>query len=154
MAENKARLGSISQKVSLVGIPLYMYFQNPSGIMLGGWSPRKLDCLDALEEQVAFFVSNGYIDIAEKRFVLLIWKNLDSRKSILQCRDLTKREQHIYMRRVKRQLKRIILQYKKYGWLPLPRGAGSKQIYMEAFASIRLGVRTWELIKTFLKGDQ
>ena len=142
------------KKVSVIGIPLYAYFQNPSGIMLSGWSPRKLDCLDALEEQVAFFVSNGYIDIAEKRFILLIWKNIDSRKSILQCRDLTKREQQIYMRRVKRQLKRIILKYKKYGWLPLRRGAGSKQIYIEAFASIRLGVRTWELIKNFLRGDQ
>ena len=33
---------------------LYAYYQNPAGIMKSAWSPKRLDVLEAFEEQVAF----------------------------------------------------------------------------------------------------
>ena len=39
--------------------PLYAYYQNPVGIMLSKWTPRKLHILEATENQIAFARENG-----------------------------------------------------------------------------------------------
>lgn len=47
-------------KIAVVDCELYMYFQNPNGIMKSEWSTRRLDVIEALEDQMKFFRNRGY----------------------------------------------------------------------------------------------
>ena len=50
-----------SQKqIAFVDVPLYYYYQNPTGIMGSPWSPKRLDSLPALYSHLVFFRRNGY----------------------------------------------------------------------------------------------
>ena len=46
-------------KVAVTREPLYAYYQNPVGIMLSKWTPRKLHILEATENQITFARENG-----------------------------------------------------------------------------------------------
>ena len=46
--------------LALVNVPLYYYFENISGITQSQWTPKRLQQLDALDEQIQYFKSNGY----------------------------------------------------------------------------------------------
>lgn len=41
-------------KISVLEQPLYAYYQNPEGIMLSKWNPRRLHILEAFEQQLDF----------------------------------------------------------------------------------------------------
>lgn len=47
--------------IAVVPEPLYYYYQNPDGIMNSPWTPRRLDELDAMEEQIFFFKKYEYL---------------------------------------------------------------------------------------------
>ncbi|MBP3684236.1 MAG: glycosyltransferase family 2 protein [Oscillospiraceae bacterium] len=40
--------------VAVVSAGLYAYFQNPNGITRSAWNPRRMDVLEAMEQQIAF----------------------------------------------------------------------------------------------------
>ena len=46
-------------KAAVTREPLYAYYQNPVGIMLSKWTPRKLHILEATENQIAFARENS-----------------------------------------------------------------------------------------------
>ena len=46
--------------IAFIDEPLYAYFQNSGGTMLGGFSERNLVVFDAVSEQISFFNKNGY----------------------------------------------------------------------------------------------
>lgn len=48
------------EKVAVVNAPLYYYFVNTEGIVHGKWTLRKLDDLEATEQQLEFFKKNGW----------------------------------------------------------------------------------------------
>ncbi len=52
-------------RIAFIEAPLYYYFQNSDGIMLGEWNIRRTDQIEALSEQVAYFRKNGFTE-AEK----------------------------------------------------------------------------------------
>ena len=52
-----------AKTVAVVNAVLYYYFQNPSGIMKSGFSPKKLDGLAALNEQCRFAKKEGLNDL-------------------------------------------------------------------------------------------
>ncbi len=43
-----------AEKVAVTRAALYAYYQNPQGIMLSEWNPRRLHILEAFEQQIAF----------------------------------------------------------------------------------------------------
>lgn len=47
------------EQIAVVDMPMYAYFVNPQGITKSGWTIKRLDCLGALEEQIAFFDEHG-----------------------------------------------------------------------------------------------
>ena len=53
------------EKVAFINQPYYAYFTNPNGIMESKWNPRRLDELEAIEEQTAFFEKVGDKDLVE-----------------------------------------------------------------------------------------
>ncbi len=46
-------------QISVVTFPLYYYFVNDEGIVRSSWSPRKLDNVEACENQLEFFKKTG-----------------------------------------------------------------------------------------------
>lgn len=48
-----------AETVAVITARLYAYYQNPEGIMRSEWSPRRMDMLQAFEEQIAFAQKNG-----------------------------------------------------------------------------------------------
>jgi len=53
-------------KVGVTGARLYAYFQNPTGIMKSRWDPRRMDGLEAAEEQIAFARKNDNLRLLRK----------------------------------------------------------------------------------------
>lgn len=72
----------LQEKVAVVNHPLYYYFMNPEGIVHSEWTYRKLDDLQATEEQLDYFQKNGFDEAwrytSREYIQLLIWamKNL------------------------------------------------------------------------------
>lgn len=48
--------------VAVLNDALYYYFQNENSIVHADWSPKRLDALDAIEEQILFFERNDFRD--------------------------------------------------------------------------------------------
>ena len=45
--------------------PLYMYVQRPGSIITSKFSPKRLDIIPVLEEQIEVLLSNGFVDLAD-----------------------------------------------------------------------------------------
>ena len=43
------------EQVAVIDTPMYAYFTNPKGITKSRWTPKRLDGITALEEQICFF---------------------------------------------------------------------------------------------------
>lgn len=56
------------EKVGVVGVPMYYYFINNDGIIHSSWSPRRLDNLEATENQLSFFKERGMDEMYEFTF--------------------------------------------------------------------------------------
>ena len=53
-------------QVGVVLEPLYAYYQNPQGIMLSSWNPRRMHLLEAVGEQIAFARENDHPELLKK----------------------------------------------------------------------------------------
>ena len=96
------------KQISYLKEALYFYYTNPTGIMKSRWSPRKLDIINALEEQVAFFKKNGYNDALKKIELTLLWR-LTS-----QIKATEKSDEYSYLTPgLKKKLKGYFKEYKK-----------------------------------------
>lgn len=79
-------------QIAYIDQPLYYYFQNNMGIMRKKWTPNRLDAVDALEEQLAFFEERGYEDLAKHTYHRLL-RNIKSNLDNLQnCKDISDQE--------------------------------------------------------------
>ncbi len=133
--------------VSVVDSSLYAYFQNSEGIMKSKWTPKRLDALEAYENQVRYFSSRKKLDIAKKRFSILIGLIKSSKRNLVECESITEAERKKYLRYVNRVLKRALIRQWKYGWLPFNKDASTKQLYVEAFFILRVARKIWRSIK-------
>lgn len=56
-------------RIAYFSAQLYYYFQNSSGIMRSVWTPRRLDALEAIKEQVDYFKKNKFNHAYKKGIV-------------------------------------------------------------------------------------
>ena len=138
------------EHVAVVESALYAYFQNDSGIMRGKWTPRRLDGLEAQEEQIAYFSRAGMIDIAKGRLILLAYNRRKNLEQIRQCDALSEGEKRRYIRGMDRRLRRVLLHGRRYGLLPW-NSERNKRIYMEVFPTVRVARNLWGRIKPVMK---
>ena len=131
--------------------PLYAYYQNDNGIMRSSWNSRRLDCFDALEGQVDFFVDNGYMDIAQMRFKTITDKCLYFPPIIEDSDTLPEIEKKKCIQIIKKRLRAVLLKYRKYKWVSIWRRGDDLWIYANAYPSLMLVLRIWKPIKAFLK---
>ncbi len=66
--------------IPVINEPLYAYYLNPFGTTAQNRMPQRIDLIDAMEGQVAFFVSRGMRDVAKVQYGILL---NDIRKSIV-----------------------------------------------------------------------
>ena len=96
------------KEVSVVAFPLYYYFVNQEGIVRSNWSPRKLDNVEACEQQLAYFEQADNREMVEyilKDYLHLIRFNLKSLKG--------KDEFSSYEKLLRTKLRRVLKTYKK-----------------------------------------
>ena len=137
--------------ISVIDQPLYAYFQNDTGITRSPWNSRRLDCFEALEEQIHFFLRKGYLDIAKMRFEAMIGNCLQFQEQISTSVALSKEEKKQYHRIVRKKLRITLSCYKKYKWVSIWRRGHDLWIYANAYPSIMLLFKIWKPIKAFLK---
>lgn len=85
--------------------PLYYYFVNPSSIMGSQWKPKRLDLLDAIEENLVFFSENNYSQAYLNRLEMM-------KKSICVYMDeISKSSNEDYKRKIYPTLRHKLRKY-------------------------------------------
>lgn len=137
-------------RISFVRQPLYAYYQNFGGIIRGKWTPARLAHLEALEIQIAFFEKKELYEIARRRFFSLLHSNLYNQNKVRESEDLNEQEKRKMVYSLKKQLRRVIIRYRKHRWLPFKGNIWNKDAYSNAFFAIRISRKIWGSIKRFL----
>lgn len=127
--------------------PLYAYFQREDSIMRQKWKPNRLDALQALEEQVAYFRKHHFLKAAEYRYRDLLWLIRKNQQRVMNCEDLSEREKKKYIRGMKKQLRRLLIRYRHTGWCSFRESRRNRDIYMEAFPGLKICRAVWCRIK-------
>ena len=97
--------------IAYVSQPLYFYFINSEGITKSEWSPKRLDALDAYEEQLLFFSANNYkkaFEVVANGYVQLLLRYIIDSDDLGV--DISK---SIFRRKLRRLLSRC---RKEVGW--------------------------------------
>ena len=97
--------------ISFVDLELYYYFQNPNSIMHVQWTPRRLDEVQAYEEQIKFYEKNKKYNLknrAEKALINVLASQINS---ILSMDD--KKNQEKYLKILRKKLRSNFRKYKK-----------------------------------------
>ncbi len=94
--------------ISYLKDPLYFYYTNPDSIMGREWTPKRLDIIDALEEQIEFFDKNGHNDALKYSKGLLLWNLTSQIKATKKTCDFK-----IYAPELKKKLKGYLKDFKK-----------------------------------------
>lgn len=136
------------EEISVVDQPIYAYYQNEAGIIRSKWKPGRLDAIEAMDEQTAFFMKRGDADIARERFLSLLYIIAINQDSIMESNELSGKERRKYLRQLRKQLRENLIKYRKYRWVPF---WSNRPVY--AGASVVLGAarQIWLKIKPFIK---
>lgn len=94
--------------ISYLNESLYFYYTNPNSIVRSEWSPKRLDAIEAHEEQIAYFRKNRYIDALKKVERILLWY-------IIAQIEITEKsdDYRAFTPELKKKLKACIKDYKK-----------------------------------------
>lgn len=93
--------------VSYLKAPLYFYYTNPDGIVRSEWTPKRLDAISALEEQIAYFRKSGHRDALVKVERKLLWY------IIAQIEITEKSDEYAYLTpRLKKKLRLYLKNFK------------------------------------------
>lgn len=139
------------EEVAVVDQPIYAYYQNPEGIMKRSWSLRRLDALDAFEEQVAFFEHRGYLEIARQRYRILVHDNAVWQERIIKDDTIDVSVKRSVVRSLRKKLKNLLNKYHRYGWVSIFGGYDDFNVYSQAFPVIAGGYKFVESLKKILK---
>lgn len=103
------------EQIAWVEAPLYGYFFNCDGIMHQRWSPRRLDILEAMEQQIAFFEERGYKNLVYQRISEYIHNLCWQIESAGNQEDAQMRRKYTVFSREK--LRQCIREYGKKGYV-------------------------------------
>ncbi len=95
-------------RISYLNEILYFYYTNPNSIVRSSWSPKRLDSIIALEEQISFFEKNRYFKAAKLVKEILFWLFITQIDAIEASDTYTS-----YIPELKKKLKYYIKKYKK-----------------------------------------
>lgn len=81
--------------IGVLESPLYAYYQNPEGIMLSKWNPRRLHILEATQQQIIFAQETGNKTLLRKAAL----------QYILSCHDHLKKADPQYRKELRKNLR-------------------------------------------------
>ena len=93
-------------QVAVIDTPMYAYFENPEGITKSEWTMKRLDSLQAYDEQIKFFKKNRYHDAYRKKvqgFVFYLHSQYQNANMIAD-RKMRENTQRLLRNRLKRTL--------------------------------------------------
>ena len=97
------------QSISVVNEPLYYYFENAEGITHSAWNPKKMDLVEAAENQLCFFKENNNDEMYRyilNDYIKILTRNMRVIKN--------KPEYKKYYLVLKAKLKKVLKQHKQY----------------------------------------
>lgn len=95
------------RSIAVVDAPLYAYFCNPDGIMGSRWNPKRLEGLQAKREQLEYFKKNDYKKAEIRAAKALLWGTKEQLEAVSSLQYTS------YIRKLKRDLRKSICEYKK-----------------------------------------
>lgn len=98
------------KQIAVSSMPLYYYFRNTTGITKSGWTPRRMDVIDAFREQIRYFHENGF-DRAYEAAAVEYTGILCRQKKHIQESDLEEAEKKRYLNQLDDQLKDAVTRY-------------------------------------------
>lgn len=135
------------ERIAVIDQPLYAYYQNDAGIMRSKWTPKHIDGLDALEQQMDFFERHGYINALHAKFDRYIKENPWMQKLTLETDTIGTTEKRRIIRSLKKRLRIVLMRYRKYGWAS-PFGRGEELwAYSSAFLGVHIVHKMWRGLK-------
>ena len=98
------------KEVAVVESHMYYYFYNDDGLSKIKWHPKRLDGLDALEEQMAYFKANGY-NQAHDMIAIAYADHLLNHQRLVEKTDLPADKKKYYQKMLKKRLHKALRQY-------------------------------------------
>lgn len=99
--------------VSVINAELYMYFQNPEGIIKSDFSLAKLDVIPALQEQCAYAKKNNYVELYQNKIESLLNKLLMLIEQCENARNMTINEKEDGLKYLRKELRKYLLKERK-----------------------------------------
>lgn len=137
-------------RVSVIDQLIYAYYQNDESIMNRKWNPSRLVRIDALEEQIQFFLDRGDDDIARQRSEALLYNMAYYQDNIYENCDLSAREKRYYLRLLRKKLRSYLIKYKDQNWVSF---RNNRTLYAESSLVLSVARRIWLKIKPYVKGE-
>lgn len=135
-------------RIAVIDQPLYAYFQNDAGIMRSKWTPRHIDGLDALEQQMVFFDQHGFTKALRAKFDRYIRENPWIQRKTLEAEDIEEAEKRRIVKGLKKQLRKVLIRYQRYGFASPFRRGDELWAYSNAFLGARVAHKMWHKLKT------
>lgn len=60
-------------KIAVISAPLYCYYHNPNSITTSVWTPRRMEVMQAFDEQLSFFAKSGFPIALKRRVRSYFW---------------------------------------------------------------------------------
>lgn len=113
---------------TIVDTPLYFYFDNSNGIMRSPWTPKRLDELDAYEQQLEFFKRQEKYKNIYKNLQFTYIEAISYSFNMLINSSQPPKEKKKYKKLLSKKIRKALRQYKEK--IPLEKNIG---IYETAY---------------------
>lgn len=91
-------------KIAVTSAPFYFYYYNPESISKSSWSPKRIDLIDALWEQTAYFRKHGFV-AAYRQSATMCFVNLCDQRQKMEESALSPEEK-----------KKLGCRFRRYVW--------------------------------------
>lgn len=100
-------------KIGVISIPLYFYFQNCIGITRSSWNTKRLDCIDAMKEQLLYFEENGFSKALETTAVDYVYIICHQKKCIIASALPLEKKKEL-LQRLNGELRKSLYKYWRF----------------------------------------
>lgn len=102
-----------AETVVFVDAELYLYYQNPTGIMKSSFSLAKLDIIPALQAQCAFAKKNGNLTFYRRKRDSLLLKIVELVNRCKEAENLAEKDKKRILRYLRKELRKLLFTERK-----------------------------------------
>lgn len=96
-------------KIAVISAPLYCYYHNPNSITTSDWTPRRMEVMQAFDEQLSFFAKSGFPIALKRRVRSYFWMLCAQYYGARSAPQLY----HHEIKQIKNQMRKIMWKYDK-----------------------------------------